>query len=188
MDLYGDDAAADLLTPSYVGQVPTVPDYIYTDPRQPYADTGVGGVTLSASGLFPTNDNETGNWLIAGTNGKSLAPAPNTAPSFLDRAQSLFERASLALADSTVKAGSAAADQAVASVMGAANPGPSNSNTNLANKGLSYMNSLLQQVRLGSSGMTAAGTTAQAEQKNTVALVLGAGALIVLFTVLIGGR
>lgn len=151
-------------------------------PQQPYLDT------WNESDIGVTNP--FGDFSNASASGGGTTIPTPQGKSWLDTVTDTFNNAAKNLAaDAGPKAGTAAVDQVVSGLFGKTNPPPMNSNTNLANKALNSVATMLQQLNYGSpragGNVPGVGNSQQNTQRNT-ALILAVGALFVVFAVLLG--
>lgn len=94
--------------------------------------------------------NQPGDLATAVTQGGGTYTSAPAQPSFLDLLGGQIKNTIYTLGASTVAAGTASAQVKLGDLMGGANPAPSNTNTNLANKALlSKVSSAQQQTFLG---------------------------------------
>jgi hypothetical protein len=156
----------------------------------PYLDTYVGSNLITVGGN--TGNTNMGQWTggdfyNASANGGGSTVPLNSEPSWLDRLTSVYNDVAKNLQTGKNKTGSSQVDQTLAPLFGMTNPGPSNSNTNLANKALNSFATIMHQLNFGSpSGQQVPGVGVSQQKTNwTVGLILGAVALVVVFAALL---
>jgi hypothetical protein len=164
----GSTVSSDLLTggtPAIIDQT----DGVWNVNTDTAVDADNGSVNLF---------NTPGDLSYAATQGGGTnTPTPST-PSFFDQLSHEVNKTIGTMLDSTIKAGTASAAQQLGNIVGKANPPPSNTNTNLANKSLlSRVSSAQQQMSLG--GLT----EVIKDQKNWPLLIGSVAAVFILFRI-----
>lgn len=109
---------------------------------QPYSDTSVDAASL----YYLPVANDVGSMAGAITSGTDYGTAPGADSSVFTGLENSINQAFRNLLSGGIQAGTVAAKAAVGSAIAGANPGPSNSNTNLANKSLLQRATSLQQA------------------------------------------
>jgi hypothetical protein len=125
-------------------------DITLTDPmdlggvwQEPYSGTSVDAISLYDLPSY----NDTGS--MGSAIGNAVGGGPLSGASSSNEFDNALSSAYQNILGGLVTAGTVAAKSALGSAIGGANPGPSNSNTNLANKSLLQKATSLQQAFLG---------------------------------------
>lgn len=120
--------------------------------QQPYSDTFLGDTTTASDGFDMLGNNMPGNnsMAVALRNDIGSTTATPGGPSgFLQSIDKAFTDSFNAMTTGVISAGTVAAKAKIGTAIGGSNPGPTNSNTNLANKSLLQRATALQQNLLG---------------------------------------
>jgi hypothetical protein len=113
-------------------------------------DTSTGDTGVAADGFDMLGYNLPGNFALALKNDTGATVAtPGGTSGFLDSIDKAFPDSFKQIFSGAVTAGTAAAKGAIGTAIGGSNPGPTNSNSNLANKSLLQRATALQQNLLG---------------------------------------
>lgn len=116
-----------------------------SDWQMPYSDTSVDAASL----YDVPSGNDFGTMAGAITSGTDYGGAPGSQSSVFTGLENSINSALKNLLSGGVQVGTVAAKSAIGSAIAGANPGPSNSNVNLANKSLLQRATSMQQAFLG---------------------------------------
>lgn len=141
---------------------------------QPSSDTSVD--VVSATGQQVASYNSPGDLPSAIANQTVSTTQPGAPSGYLNSISDAFDKAMADVTSGAVKVGTAAAAGAIGTAIGSANPGPHNTNTNMANKSLLQQAQMMEQQLLG-------GMLKNAQGKTNYWLVAGMALLAVLIII-----